>query len=281
MKKLSKLIAGLLLGVSILALKPIGASAEFRQNSTGWWYHEMHNATDSWATGWREVNHRWYYFGEDGYMLHDTAVGIYSLGSDGAWLTPVSISSNVNYGSRNSRQTGVIFDINIFNLSVGDSKGLAASVITDDTTPNKLMWSSSDYSVATVDARGIIVAVKPGTATITCSTADGNEKAATCLVTVSYAQSEVTNTQNTIPAVILNMPSMTLNVGEKKSFPVPFVIDNPNDTSANHLIWSSSNTNVATVKAGGVTAVGVGTTTITCATEDGNERPDKCVVTVR
>lgn len=268
MKKLSKLIAGLLLGISILVLKPIGASAEWRQNTTGWWYTEG----SRWANGWRNIDSKWYYFDSDGYMLHNITVSGYMLGSDGAWMTDVTTSTtNPNRVSLNTTT---------LTLLVGDSKGLAVSVITNDTTPNKLIWSSSDYSVATVDALGIIVAVKPGTATITCSTADGNEKAGTCLVTVSYAQSEVTNTQNTIPSVILNMPSMTLNVGETKALPVPSILNNPNDTSANHLIWSSSNTNVATVIAGKITAVGVGTATITCATEDGNERPDKCIVTI-
>jgi len=185
MKKLSKLIAGLLLGMSILVLKPIGASAEFRQNSTGWWYHEMHNATDSWATGWREVNHRWYYFGEDGYMLHDTAVGIYSLGSDGAWLTPISLSSNVNAGSRNSVEKGVIFDINIFNLSVGGTVGVPVQVISDASSisPSGLTWVSSDNSVATV-SRGTITAVGQGTATITCSTPFSDVKGASCVIRV-------------------------------------------------------------------------------------------------
>jgi len=183
MKKLSKLIAGLLLGISILALKPIGASAEFRKNSTGWWYHEMHNAVDSWATGWREVNHRWYYFGEDGYMLHDTSVGIYSLGSDGAWLTPISLSSNGNAGSRNSVEKGVIFDINIFNLAVGGTTGIPVQVITDASAPYRLTWVSSDNNVATV-TRGTVTAVGQGTATITCSTPSGNEKSASCLIRV-------------------------------------------------------------------------------------------------
>lgn len=74
---------------------------------------------------------------------------------------------------------------------------------------------------------------------------------------------------------------MTLNVGETKALPVPKVINNPTDTSVNHLVWSSNNNSVATIQAGRVTAVGVGTATITCATQDGNEKPDTCVVTVK
>lgn len=46
MKKLTKATAGALLAVSVLALNPIGASAEWKQDNRGWWYSE----DDSWAT---------------------------------------------------------------------------------------------------------------------------------------------------------------------------------------------------------------------------------------
>lgn len=36
--KLTKLIASTLVAISVVALNPIGVSAEWRQDSTGWWY---------------------------------------------------------------------------------------------------------------------------------------------------------------------------------------------------------------------------------------------------
>lgn len=51
---------------------------------------------------------------------------------------------------------------------------------------NKTMtWTSSDKSVATVDANGVIQGRKIGTATITGTTTDGTKKTVTCKVTVT------------------------------------------------------------------------------------------------
>jgi uncharacterized protein YjdB len=50
-----------------------------------------------------------------------------------------------------------------------------------------LAWSSSDESVATVDANGLVTALKVGNATITVATTDGSNLTATCEVKVDKA----------------------------------------------------------------------------------------------
>ncbi len=47
-----------------------------------------------------------------------------------------------------------------------------------------MTWSSSDSTIATVDTKGKVVAVKAGTATITVKTVDG-DKSADCELTVT------------------------------------------------------------------------------------------------
>lgn len=287
MKKVSKLIASVLLVGAVLTLNPIKANAEWRQDNHGWWY-SLIDKTEygaNWATGWKEINYKWYYFGSDGYMWHDTTTPDgYKVGSDGAWITNTLVD-NSNYNNASSKNgtdilttNVVVLNTNDVYLNVGEEKSLSASVYTNDTLPNTLVWTSSNPSIVKAKG-GKITAVGVGTATITCATQDGGEKPATCLVTVSTA----TNNQNTsAPAVILNKPSMTLNVGETKVFPVPTIINNPSDNGrVNHLVWSSNNNSIASVQAGKVTAVGAGTATITCATEDGNEKQDTCIVTVK
>ncbi|OOM71462.1 DUF5050 domain-containing protein [Clostridium sp. BL-8] len=64
MLKLTKAIVNSLVVVSVLALNPIGASAEWKQDSNGWWNTEG----SSWSVGWKEIDGNWYYFGQDGYM---------------------------------------------------------------------------------------------------------------------------------------------------------------------------------------------------------------------
>jgi glucan-binding YG repeat protein len=86
--KLTKVIASSLIVASILALNPMGANAEWKQNSTGWWYADE----SSWATGWRLLDGNWYYFNSDGYMAHDTTVDGYKLGSSGAWIQEVILA---------------------------------------------------------------------------------------------------------------------------------------------------------------------------------------------
>ena len=66
-------------------------------------------------------------------------------------------------------------------LKEGESEILTATVKPDDATDKTVTWSTSDASIATVDASGKVTAVKEGTATIT---AKAGEKSATCKVTV-------------------------------------------------------------------------------------------------
>jgi hypothetical protein len=89
--KLTKFIASALVIASVLALNPTGASATWRQNSTGWWY----TVGNSWATGWAKLDGKWYYFYSDGYMAHDTIIDGFKLGSDGAWVITLPTASTI------------------------------------------------------------------------------------------------------------------------------------------------------------------------------------------
>lgn len=62
--KLTKTVAGLTAIASILALNPVVASAEWRQDNNGWWYSNG----SSWFQGWNYIDSNWYYFGQNGYM---------------------------------------------------------------------------------------------------------------------------------------------------------------------------------------------------------------------
>ena len=63
---------------------------------------------------------------------------------------------------------------------------LVATVAPYDADDMTITWTSSDETVATVDANGVVTSVAPGTATITATTANG--VSATCVVTVVYAE---------------------------------------------------------------------------------------------
>lgn len=78
---LRKLIVSLLIAVAALAINPVGASAEWKHDKTGWWYADG----SSWYTGWKMIDGKWYYFESNGYMGHDRYVNGYYLNSEGYW----------------------------------------------------------------------------------------------------------------------------------------------------------------------------------------------------
>ena len=67
--------------------------------------------------------------------------------------------------------------------AANETKQLTATIIPSNATNQSVSWTSSADYVATVSSTGLVTAVSNGTATITCTTADGG-KTATCGVTV-------------------------------------------------------------------------------------------------
>ena len=82
-------------------------------------------------------------------------------------------------------------------LLEGQTEQLTVTV-KPDTADKNVTFSSSDTSVATVSAEGIVTAVKAGTATITATAADGSHKAM-CKVTVSAHTHKMTHHEGTEP----------------------------------------------------------------------------------
>jgi uncharacterized protein YjdB len=76
---------------------------------------------------------------------------------------------------------GVTLDKNRIDLPVGSSFRLEATVTPFNATNKDLTWSSSDTRVATVDNRGLVTVVGPGTAVMTVTTAAVKYQAA-CIV---------------------------------------------------------------------------------------------------
>ena len=152
------------------------------------------------------------------------------------------------------------------SLVKGATATLTATVLPTDATNQKVRWSSNNTSVATVE-NGTVTAVSGGTATITVTTEDGNHTA-TCEVVVTdpIPVSGVTLSETELPLLIGATETLTATVV-------------PSDATNQKVRWRSSNTSIATVENGTVTAVSGGNTTITVTTEDGNHTAT-CEVTV-
>ena len=158
---------------------------------------------------------------------------------------------------------------NKVELSVGEENKLVATVTPEAATNKEVTWASSTPEVATVDQDGKVVAQKPGNATITVTTKDGN-KTATCEVTVKETPVAVTG-------VGLNTNDLKLSAGEGNQLVVTIT---PQHATNPKVTWKSSASEVATVDANGkVIAQAPGTATITVTTEDG-QKTAACTVTV-
>ena len=154
--------------------------------------------------------------------------------------------------------------------SKGATTQLTATVEPGNATNKNVTWSSSDTSVATVDANGLVTAVANGTATITVTTEEGGLTAtATITVNISSGGGDTPNPSEKKPTSIsLNKTKDTLTSKGSTSQLIATV--KPDDAANKNVTWKSSDTSVATVDANGlVTAVANGTATITATTVEG------------
>ena len=78
--------------------------------------------------------------------------------------------------------SGISLNIEEAEIEEESTMQLIATVEPEDATDKKVTWSGSDETVATVDATGLVTAIKAGTATITATTSNG--LTASCTVTV-------------------------------------------------------------------------------------------------
>ena len=79
--------------------------------------------------------------------------------------------------------SGITLNHTSFAVMVGDVKTLVATVTPDDATNKKIMWTTSNPSVITVDENGVVVAIGAGNAIVYAVSEDG-AKMAQCIVVV-------------------------------------------------------------------------------------------------
>lgn len=157
------------------------------------------------------------------------------------------------------------------NVYVGVSTQLTALVNGKDgkvPTNSAVTWSSSNNSVASVDAKGLVKGVSKGTAVITVKSNDG-AVTATHNITVNNVEAK---------KLTLNATKITMKKGTKYKWLETTVT--PWNTTDQTITWSSSNTKVATVNASGlITAKQKGTATITATITNGVKSNVKVTVT--
>lgn len=162
--------------------------------------------------------------------------------------------------------TSISLNLNQANLKVGETIQLEATVLPTTTTDKSVIWFSSDDSIASVDANGLVTANKEGTAEII---AKAGSKEASVSITVISTLAE---------AITLNRTTAALNVSGTIQLRASV---SPETTTDKTVTWISSNEAIATVNSEGmVTAHGLGECDITATTADGSNKTASCHITV-
>ncbi len=161
------------------------------------------------------------------------------------------------------------------SVQVGGTLQLSASV-SPPSAPQSVFWSSSDSSVATIDATGKVTGVKAGSVTITA------KSAANINVTDSVTITVVTSGGGNVTSVTINDPNPSgpdqVQVGGTINLFVTVVAD-PGVSKA--VTWSSGDNSLATVDNNGiVTGVAAGTVTITATSAVDNSVSDSINIDV-
>lgn len=151
---------------------------------------------------------------------------------------------------------GITLNKDNISAVAGDSIQLSITFDPVSTTNKNVKWSSSDTKVATVDEAGMVRILYPGSCEITAISEEGNYTAV-CKVNVKEVS---------IEDIYFSNSSLEVIKGDKIQLELFFI---PQNATNKGIIWSSSDTNVASVdQEGNITAINEGTTYINAQTKD-------------
>ena len=153
-------------------------------------------------------------------------------------------------------------------LEPGNSKRLSVNLTPKDAYIQDVVWLSADESIASVDNLGNVTAQSVGITNIVVKTTDGSNLTDTCKVTVA----------NLVKSIIVTPDNMTIKEGETSQLSTTVT---PENATYKEVIWSSENSDVASVDgSGNVTAMSAGTTLIKATATDGSRVYGQCEVTI-
>ena len=157
--------------------------------------------------------------------------------------------------------TGVNIIENDISTSIGDTETLNATVLPSNATNKKVVWSSSNSAVATIDGNGKITAKAQGTTVITVKTVDGNYEDK-INVTVKPNVVLVTGVQTSPNSLIIES-------GSSKNVAVTIL---PTNATNKSFTCVSNDSNIATASVDGsnckIVGVSKGTAQITVYSHD-------------
>ncbi len=194
--------------------------------------------------------------------LNDTLqVMVYELGKAPSY--PVTAIIN----EQDIPVTGITLSGHSISLKVNQDSILTYILTPEDATNKNVIWNSHNESIATVN-NGIVTAKIEGSTYIVATTEDGGFKDS-CSVTI---------TANGVPVtgIALNTHNLAMKVDSVNTLIATII---PENATNKNISWGSSDTNIATVNNGTVTAKTVGSAYIIATTENGSHK-DSCLIIV-
>lgn len=155
------------------------------------------------------------------------------------------------------------------SLRAGETLTLSPTVMPSNATTKALAWTSDNEEAATV-ADGVVKGVSPGEAVITATATDGSGVSASCKVTVTPGVVKATS-------ITMSQTEATVEAGHSLTLTATVM---PHDVTNPAVVWSTSSSEIATVKDGVVTTLKAGSVTITAETADGTNLKAYCTLTV-
>lgn len=182
------------------------------------------------------------------------------------WIADAAISELEIFGAPTYVQTtSVDIPSTTYDVPLNGSTRLTANV---DGSNKRVVWSSSNESVATVDKSGIVTTHNTGSATITATSVDNGTVFDTCTVNTIFVHAHSININQDVYNAILG------------KMVYPYVTFTPADTMDKRVIWSSDNPDIVYIDSlGNIIASGIGTAVLTATSVDGGFT-DTCTVNV-
>ncbi len=211
--------------------------------------------------------------------------------------------SNISSGSNVSSDSSIpisyfITSIKANKIYVGTTTSIDIKIKPDNATNKRISYESENPYVARVSSNGIVTGVSPGVCYITVKVGDaGSSKVQVQVLRKSTTSNSVipgnlpsaiisnipipitsNSNNNTVAVTSIKVNPITLTLTEGNTSTLTATVTPSNATNKN-VIWSSSNTAVATVSNGKITARKAGTVKITAISSNG--KMASCTVTVK
>ncbi len=158
-------------------------------------------------------------------------------------------------------------DIDKPTIKKGETKKLKVTITPQEASNHKVLYTSSNMGVATVDEKGTIKAIRSGKATITVKAQENNIQGQISITVYSP-----------VTKITLDQSDIYMQVGDK--FEINAIIE-PNDADEKGVIYKSNNVEIATVQEDGIiNSLKEGTTKIVVSSKENLNINAECEVNV-